>query len=809
MTITTQDLEFEERLQAYRSDVLARFDRLCIAGRVGGEMDSQVWRFANRALRFSATTSKNQPIEGPLGVVARGFIVESIEMGLGQEAVYGRLQAVRLLCDHLGDSYSRFRALSKVDFNAVVALINRGRSVATTYNRANSLSVFCKYIDGIRIGRGSSASSLLGRRIAWKSRLKNPIRSTIEKDIQGNIGGKEKYLDSLHLAVGRARSLVRFDPSIEPSPGYDSMRLEPLAFMMATGLRVGELCALPVDCIGIEDSSGSHFIRVPTEKGALPSARPIAGVWEESVNEAYDYLLEQCREPRLRAREIERSGFAFIRSRLEVHRREVGIADAFSAQLYAANLDPGQHYRVDEVVEALGLSEKEITQGGRFYDAVVNLPRIAASRFVRWVDQRMSRWDWHMHAAIGTDARTDQVGTKHLSATAIAEQIGGGRSNLAKADWMFDELRKFLVLLSQCGALEAEHVDGPKKARIVDEWVVLRALALSRVGGTKCTAVDVTKLQQICAARFSAYLSQHFRDLCSMGDDGSLKIGSVREGVPEKLSEHLLVVWDNSFSGTKGRGLIPRPMFQSDFYNYLCNNSQKKTVFQRLGINDQRGVPFSVTPHQLRHWVTTAVFRSGPSETMVDLWMGRSTGQSRIYDHRTARERAEAFRERYLSAEPPNDHLGKQVRFWRESGLDSKSIEDHLQSKMRVMHFVPTGACSRELFLSPCTRGLMCLKGFGTSSVCPSFHIDTEDDQARLQITALREKHAAMLRSLYPTQRDLADVMRKELNSSESLDQHIIHIVDVIRGCDQALDAYRRAKDVSPSGGRIFLKVLE
>lgn len=809
MTTAAPNLEFDGRLQVYRSDIVARFDRLCIGGRVAGEIDGQVWKFASRALRFSSAKSKLHPIEGPLGVVARGFIVESIEMGLGQEAVYGRLQAVRLLFDHLGDSCARFIALSKVDFNAVVALIKSGRSVTTAYNRANALSVFCEYIDSIRVGKGSSASSLLGRRIAWKSKLKNPIRSTVAKGIEGGIGEKGKYLDSLHIAVGRARSLVRSDPSLEPSPGYDSMRLEPLAFMMATGLRIGELCALSVDCLGTEESSGSLFVRVPTEKGALPSARPISEVWGESVNEAYDYLLEQCREPRLRAREIERNGFSFIGNRLELHRREVGIDDAFSAQLYAAELDLGRHFRVDEVVEALGLSEKELGQDGRFREALAPLPRIAASRLVRWVDQRMDRWDWHMHAMIGSDARTGQSGIKYLSASAIAEKIGGGRSNLAKADWMFEELRRFLIILSQCGAIENGDVDEHKKARIAEEWRVLRALALSRVGGGQCTAVDAVKLQQICAERFSAYLSQHFRELCSISSDGSLKIGGMREGVPEKLSEHLLVVWDNSFSGTKGRGLIPRPMFQSDFYSYLCTNSQKTTVFQRLGINDKSGKPFSATPHQLRHWVTTAVFRSGPSETMVDLWMGRSTGQSRIYDHRTARERAEAFRERYLSTEPPSDHLGKQVRFWREVGLDSKSIEDHLRSKMRIMHFVPTGACSRELFLSPCTRGLMCLKGFGTSSVCPSFHIDTKDEQARLQISALREKHAAMLRSLYPTQRDLADVMMEELNSSESLDQHIIHIVEVIRGCDQALDAYQKAKDAHPSGGRIFLKVIE
>lgn len=189
---------------------------------------------------------------------------------------------------------------------------------------------------------------------------------------------------------------------------------------------------------------------------------------------------------------------------------------------------------------------------------------------------------------------------------------------------------------------------------------------------------------------------------------------------------------------------------------------------------------------------------------MVDLWMGRSAGQSRVYDHRTAKERAEVIRERYLSGNPPDDYLGRQVRLWTQSGLSAAELEEHVRSRLRVLHFVPTGGCSRELFLSPCTKGLMCLRGFGTGSACPSFHIDVTDDKAKANIIALRDQHRAMLAAVYPLASSLKEAFLEELNSTEVLDQHLIHMREVIRGCDQALAAYDRAE----SGGISAVKTI-
>jgi integrase len=808
MTFADPVADFNVRLAGLESDARIRFNALRTANRVDGLFEGDVWHCANVALKFCSPSAPHEAIAGPLAVLARCFMVVSIESRLSHGAIYGRLQAVRWIYHGLGSDIRKFMAITKADLNRVVSKAKEQRSPATVYNRANGIAMFAQYLDDTRIGHGVEAVSLLGRRLNWKTNLKNPIRRSIEIDSDEDRAPHRKYQPSLHKALGSARSRIRTDPSLEPTPGHDLVRLESLAFAMATGMRIGELCALPIDCYDVEEATGTPYLRVATEKGQHASARPVADIWAPAVADAYDYLLEQCAGPRQRALEIESRGFEFVRDRLAAHRIEAPADEALMIQLEVTGLDADDHYRIDEVAAALDISPKELTIGGRFYESTVNLPRIVAARLVRWVDQRISAWDWSSFAR-RPDARTGQVGSRHLSASEVADRIGGGGACLAKADWIYEEFRQFLVLVSACGALERDGVDADAKERIKVAWSQVKSKALSRSGGGQCTAVHVETLQQLCAAKYKSYLQNHYRESVSLDEDGAPSLAAaVRPGVPERLSEHLIVIWENAFAPTRSRSLLPRPIFRSDYYNYLSSNAQKRTVFERLQICDETGALFSITPHQIRHWVTTAIFRSGPSEAMVDLWMGRSPGQSRVYDHRTARERAEAFRERYLVDAPPDDYLGRRVKLWRENGVGPEIIEHHLASKLRVMHFVPTGACSRELFLSPCTKGLMCLRGFGTDSACPSFHVDTSDENAKANIVALRDQYQAMMSALYPTASQLADVMREELNSTKALDQHIFHIREVLRGCEQALAAYHMRETSTVRAVAIPLEML-
>lgn len=815
MTPSERHVGFLTRLKELETSSAARFEILREANVVAGEFWGLVWSYGGRKLRFVVRPQRgiNQrhlnPLPGVAGVIARCFMVASMEERLSNEGAYSRLQGVRWLALVIGGEVSDWLMLSPAVLNRVISRLNaEHRKAATVYNRAGALRAFVDYLNATRMGSGEGAASLLGRHICWNHGLKNPIYSSIEV---GSAEAKgKKYVPDLHRALGETRSRIRLNPGLEPSPGYDLIRLEALTFAMATGIRVGELSALAVRCLETHEATGSPFLRVATEKDQPPSARPIADVWANAVSGAYDYLLQRCSAARLRAKEIDTSGFSFVASALQGVRLARPIHTNFQAQLEVLRLSPKKYYLVEEIVQAFDLATKEFSADGRFRDCTVGLPRIAAARVVQWMDKRMASWDWLLFSKPSARRPTQQEGSRTLSATKIAEYVGGGRSCLAKARWFFEELQAFLGELSRAGALEGVPISASCRKQLKRGWSEVRKKALAHAGGAMCTAVDIERFCAALALKYQLNLERHYRDLVSYDDEGVPMTGDgVRAGVPERLSDHLIVVWEGEFSGRKNRGILPRPISRSDFYNYLSTNGQKRTVFERLGILDEKGRAYSISPHQIRHWVTTAIFRSGPSEMMVDLWMGRTSGQSRIYDHRTAKERAEGIRERYLSGEPPDDYLGRQVRLWTESGIAADELEENVRSRLRVMHFVPTGGCSRELFLSPCNKGLMCLRGFGTDTACPSFHVDVKDKQARSNIVALRGQYRSMLAALYPMAPALEEAFMEELNCSEVLDQHLIHIREVIRGCDQALAAYEKADSGGATLGRVIpLKVI-
>lgn len=171
--------------------------------------------------------------------------------------------------------------------------------------------------------------------------------------------------------------------------------------------------------------------------------------------------------------------------------------------------------------------------------------------------------------------------------------------------------------------------------------------------------------------------------------------------------------------------------------------------------------------------------------------MGRTPGQSRRYDYRTAKERANYLRDRYLNADAPTeDFLGKKMIELRLKQVPEEQIEFLLNEKLRAVHFSPYGTCSSDLYTSPCGKGTACLRGFGTGDMCESFHIDPDDMQAKNSIEQLLRKNEMLLRKIEPNLDRISESILQELGSNSQVDQHLAMIVDVIRGCRQALAIY-------------------
>lgn len=134
-------------------------------------------------------------------------------------------------------------------------------------------------------------------------------------------------------------------------------------------------------------------------------------------------------------------------------------------------------------------------------------------------------------------------------------------------------------------------------------------------------------------------------------------VSSTSYSVHMPFSDFLFIVKDDTFTAsTESYGFVPRPMMKNEMSNWLTEDSSRsKSAFRRYDIRDDDNNIVNITSHQFRHWLTTALLRSGKNESMIDLFMGRKAGQTRQYDHRTAKERAENIRSRYMSETPPDD----------------------------------------------------------------------------------------------------------------------------------------------------------
>ncbi|EOV0110707.1 hypothetical protein ACN5WT_003097 [Vibrio parahaemolyticus] len=271
--------------------------------------------------------------------------------------------------------------------------------------------------------------------------------------------------------------------------------------------------------------------------------------------------------------------------------------------------------------------------------------------------------------------------------------------------------------------------------------------------------------------------------------DAQEEIVSTSYTIEMPFSEFLFIARDDTFdASTKSHGLIPCPLTYRAYnrwINYDEKGSRHKTIFENYDIKDENGDVVSLTSHQIRHWVTTALIRAGKNESAIDLWMGRTPGQTRHYDHRTAKERAEAMRKRYMSENPPDDVLGRRIKRMRDNNVSLDEIETALNHTMSAVHYTPWGTCDRDLDVSPCQKGMMCLRG-NDGETCNHFGIDPTDREALVNIHNTKIHYENQLSALLPNY----DKLSERLNHQEPLDQHVQFCIDTVNGCLAAIKAY-------------------
>ncbi|WP_396616117.1 hypothetical protein ACHZ97_19035 [Lysobacter soli] len=787
----TRRQEQSKALAMELQDAERVFDAALKDGVVEGEFMAEAWTYRGIGILFSEiSTKRSNKLSPTADKLARCFAAQGIKKHLTGTTLVAHVGGFRHLAASV-KSDDDWYDLTRTHFDRAIKKLRIGNEESTVYHRANGITRFINYANRIAHKIAGKQIRFVRQVINWSHGIPNPIRA--HEDITGPKRAERRtrlYKGDLGVMLGRARYAVWSDPSLEPSPGYDLIRLESLTFAVGLGLRMGEVTTLPLDAYQVDENLAEAYMRVATQKTHLPSAMGVPDVWKESFERAYAYLVETCAPARARARDIEERGFQFVYDKLAAVREAKPLPRSREAQLAIAGLDPSHHYLIAELVAGLEVTGKEFAYKGKYADCVLPLARPVAALIAIWIDERIRRWDWDAFAV-------PRYGEMRLPMEEVTVYAGAARSCGTKATWFAADMREFLRQVREDGYLNSSARPTQREIdRLVKRWKPLREKMLSHQGGAQSCVVSVERLVKKLADNYATALGAHLQEVvdsqAGMLGGGFRGKGKTRVGVPTRLSEHLIVVWEGQFSGSKSLGILPQPITRADYYNYLASNAQKKTVFQRLNLRDENGDVYSITPHDVRRWLTTALFRAGLSEKVADVWMGREVGQSRQYDYRTPKERAEYARSRYLQSDVPDDFLGRKVRLWREEGLTDEYIQKLIETKLKVLHFVPYGGCSRDLYQAPCNKGNMCIKGFGTGSSCPHFHVDRTDLVAKAEIQKMRDQYA---RQLALVDRDLPALrasFEAELNSTQPLDQHLRHMLDVLRGCDLALAAYDR-----------------
>jgi integrase len=537
-----------------------------------------------------------------------------------------------------------------------------------------------------------------------KTNMKNPALNQVDVTSEEyKIRRKEKYDVDVDKYLGRVKQ--RFDAERErrkknetllypqPKPLYDELRLLAVPFMLAFGLRVGELCRLTYDCLDFDEVNEKWYLKVYTEKGELPSPRPIPRIWQEVVLDAYKRILELTEEHRNFAKQVESNGVQAFINDLSFKSRPEHI----DISLRDAGYEPELH-------------------------------------FIR----------------------------SELSNT------GGSHSN----GLTYNNLRNSYKS-GQIAKLKFRGVSGKNIIQLVYSKKIIASLAITN---------------------YEFYRRAVYNEnLIDSDEQGSISSSSFSIDLP--FSKFLFIAKEDTFdAGCNGQGFVPKPLTSKTFTNWITDDKGTRniTTFQRYDIRDDDGNIVNINSHQFRHWLTTALMKSGKNEMMIDIYMGRKPGQSRHYDHRTAKERAEAIRSKYLSDNPPDDALGRRIQRMRENDVPYEEIEAALNHTLSVVHFTPWGTCKRDLDVSPCEKGMMCLKG-DDGKGCQHFGIDPSDLEAKQSITNTKLHYENQLNALLPNYENLLNT----LNKQEPLDQHIQYCIDTINGCEFALAAYEKAAKYS------------
>jgi hypothetical protein len=113
-----------------------------------------------------------------------------------------------------------------------------------------------------------------------------------------------------------------------------------------------------------------------------------------------------------------------------------------------------------------------------------------------------------------------------------------------------------------------------------------------------------------------------------------------------KRSEYLLLAFRNTFATARGvLSPIVDVVHYSAISDFLRSKPGKQSIFERFDLRDEKGEPYRLGTHQLRHFMNTIAAEGGLGEIERARWSGRADVRSNeAYDHESGYRLAEKAR---------------------------------------------------------------------------------------------------------------------------------------------------------------------
>ncbi len=205
-------------------------------------------------------------------------------------------------------------------------------------------------------------------------------------------------------------------------------------------------------------------------------------------------------------------------------------------------------------------------------------------------------------------------------------------------------------------------------------------------------------------------------------------------GGKQQLLSQYLCLTPSKFFRHHPSLLIVEAIGHNTIANFLYSGSDNQSVFQRYGLLDESGQPWSIHAHQLRHWIDNLLVQGGLSGLELARWMGRrDVRQNDEYNHVTEKWRIEALKTSIRAGMAG----GSVAEIYH--GMAPASRERFLDAAVEAAHATPFGMCLKDFATKPCEFHLQCLSG------CGDF-IRTKGDQQQVKaILQVQTKAQAVL----------------------------------------------------------------